>query len=85
MMESLVPVLAEWRVPDSHIHFEAFGPASIKRQSSVAVAEPINEATASGSEIIVSFAKSGKQIPWRPAAGSLLEFAEANGITVDSG
>ena len=85
LLESLVPALAEWGVPDSHIHFEAFGPASIKRRSSAAVAAPVDEATASGSEIIVSFAKSRKQIPWRPAAGSLLEFAEANGITVDSG
>ena len=35
--------------------------------------------------ILVNFAKSGKALSWRPASGSLLEFAEANGITVDSG
>ena len=33
----------------------------------------------------MTFAKSGKQLPWQPASGSLLEFAEANGITVESG
>ena len=29
MMESLVPALWEWGVPESHVHFEAFGPASV--------------------------------------------------------
>ena len=30
MMESLVPELMDWGVPESHIHYEAFGPASVK-------------------------------------------------------
>ena len=30
-MESLVPALWDWGVPESHVHFEAFGPASVKR------------------------------------------------------
>ena len=30
MMQALVPVLAEWGVPEADIHYEAFGPASIK-------------------------------------------------------
>lgn len=85
MMESLVPALEEWGVRKSHIHFEAFGPASIKRKSSATVAAPPDPAAASASEIMVYFAKSGKRLPWRQAAGSLLEFAETNGITVDSG
>ena len=33
MMESLVPALEDWGVPDARIHFEAFGPASIKRRN----------------------------------------------------
>jgi uncharacterized protein len=81
MMESLVAALEDWGVPDARIHFEAFGPASIKRRPTVAVAE----APAAQSDIVVTFAKSGKQLPWHPASGSLLEFAEANGIRVDSG
>ena len=36
-------------------------------------------------DIVVSFAKSGKQLNWDASAGSLLAFAEANGIAVDSG
>ena len=82
MLESVVPALEDWGVPDAHIHFEAFGPASIRlRQSKVAAAqiEPVD------TEIVVTFARSGKQFPWQPAAGSLLEFAEANGIGANSG
>lgn len=81
MMESLVMGLEEWGVPERRIHFEAFGPASIKRRRAVEL--PPSDATAS--DILVTFAKSGKQLPWQPTAGSLLEFAEANGLAVDSG
>ena len=28
-----MPALWEWGVPESHVHFEAFGPASVKRVS----------------------------------------------------
>ncbi len=81
MMASLVSALEDWGVPDARIHFEAFGPASIKRRT--AATEPAADAVAA--VIVVKFAKSGKELPWRPDAGSLLEFAEANGIGVDSG
>lgn len=78
MMADLVAALDEWGVPPSRIHFEAFGPASIKRS-----AAPQAEATAG--DIVVTFAKSGKALPWQTDAGSLLEFAESHGINVDSG
>ncbi|MFH1493535.1 MAG: 2Fe-2S iron-sulfur cluster-binding protein [Pseudomonadota bacterium] len=81
MMESLVAALEDWGVPDARIHFEAFGPASIKRRQDVI---PLPSGT-TASDIVVTFAKSGKQLPWQPAAGSLLEFAEANGVSVNSG
>ena len=29
-MQSLVPALWDWGVPESHVHYEAFGPASVK-------------------------------------------------------
>jgi ferredoxin-NADP reductase len=83
MMETLVPALEDWGVPDSRIHFEAFGPASIKRRGTPAVPETAPPSDAG--EIMVTFATSGKQVPWAPTAGSLLEFAEANGVSVNSG
>jgi ferredoxin-NADP reductase len=84
MMESLVPALEDWGVPDSRIHFEAFGPASVKRRP--AASSPADAASAiDASPIAVTFANSGKEILWSPAAGSLLELAEANGVSVNSG
>jgi len=84
MMETLVPALEDWGVPDSHIHFEAFGPASIKRRTPAAVAAESTVA-ASANDITVTFAKSGKQAQWSPQSGVLLEFAESQGIAIDSG
>lgn len=84
MMETLVPALEDWGVPDSQIHFEAFGPASIKRHKpETTVTE--SAITATVGDITVTFAKSGKQTQWSPQSGSLLEFAEAQGISIDSG
>lgn len=83
MMEAMVSALEDWGVPDANIHFEAFGPASIKRRASEAAMGNMNE-PASG-EITVTFAKSGKQARWSPQSGSLLEFAEAQGVAIDSG
>lgn len=84
MLESLVPDLADWGVPDARIHFEAFGPASIRRPKAPAGVLPLPEA-ATAKAIEVTFARSGKTIAWQPAQGNLLELAEANGIAVPSG
>lgn len=86
MLQSLVPSLEDWGVPDAHIHFEAFGPASIQRKKTASAAQastPANAAVAT--DIKVTFAKSGKQVAWQADAGSLLDFAEAKGIGVASG
>ena len=81
LLESLVPALEDWGVPDARIHFEAFGPTSVKRRSAVS---PLAD-TADGPPIMVDFVLSGKQIPWQAGSGKLLDFAEANGISIDSG
>lgn len=77
MMESLVKGLKEWGVPDEAVHYEAFGPASVKK------AAPAVQSEASGFK--VTFHKSAKEIAWTAADGSLLECAEANGIAIDAG
>ena len=85
MLASLVPALEDWGVPDARIHFEAFGPASVKRKSAAmapaATVPAPNDATA----VLVTFAKSGQQAAWQPGSGNLLAFAESLGIAVDSG
>lgn len=80
MMESLTRDLAAWNVPEDRIHFEAFGPASVRKVS--------RASRAAGSDapgIELRFARSGKKLVWTEGAGSLLEFAEANGIRIESG
>jgi ferredoxin-NADP reductase len=79
MMESLVRDLDAWGVPSAHVHFEAFGPASVKKAAKPKVDAP------TGKTINVEFAKSGKKLVWDGAQDNLLEFAEANGIAMDCG
>ena len=82
MLKSLVPALEDCKVPDTHIHFEAFGPSSIKRHNARgSVTDAQNEAA---NAIFVNFSKSGKQLQWPPLSGSLLELAESQGISVNS-
>jgi hypothetical protein len=71
MMQSLVPALLEWGVPEEHIQYEAFGPASV---GGVVTAAPCQ----------VEFARSGKSLRWS-GEGSLLELAEKGGVRLDSG
>jgi hypothetical protein len=79
MMESLVPALAEWGVPDSDVHFEAFGPASVRR----AHVEP--QTTDATAVVDVGFQRSGRTVSWDGRDANLLDFAERHGIAADSG
>ncbi|MCZ6680840.1 MAG: 2Fe-2S iron-sulfur cluster-binding protein [Candidatus Poribacteria bacterium] len=80
MMTSLVEGLEAWDVPDEDIKFEAFGPASVKK------APPASAiASAPTAELQITFGKSGKTCAWDASAGSILDFAEANGVVIDAG
>ena len=79
MMQTLVPALAEWGVPVADLHYEAFGPASVKLPG----AEPAPMPTVSGVE--VKFQRSGRTLAWDGQDASLLDFAERHGIEVESG
>ena len=83
MMNSVYEGLEGWGVPDEHIHFEAFGPATVKRVSEGH--EPPAAMPAAAGTIEITFSQSDVTLSWDPAAGSLLEFAEANDIEMDSG
>jgi ferredoxin-NADP reductase len=85
MLQSLVPALEDWGVPDGRIHFEAFGPASIPRKKLALATRATSQGAGEGGAVLVTFAKSGKQETWQPGMGSLLEFAESHGIVVGSG
>ena len=78
MVKDLRTDLAGWGVPKKNIHFEAFGPATVKKTQQ-------ETAKDSGIKISIQFEKSGKTLEWDSKAGSLLDFAEANGVPIDSG
>ena len=85
MLQSLVPALEDWGVPDGRIHFEAFGPASVPRKNAAPASRTSTLGDDKSGAVLVTFAKSGKQETWMPVMGSLLEFAESHGIVVSSG
>src|SRR4051812_8193429 len=80
-MKSLTDGLEAWGVPEKDVHFEAFGPATVKKQAP--------QLTPSETRFLakthVTFKRSGKAIGWDPAVGNLLDLALANGIRIDAG
>jgi len=80
-MKSLTDGLEFWGVPDKHVHFEAFGPATVKK----ATPAPTPHETDALSKVQITFSRAGKTLRWMPTVNSLLELAEANGIRIDAG
>ncbi len=80
-MKSLTDGLEAWGVPESVVHFEAFGPASVKKKAAV----PTPEQTTHLQKVMITFARSNKSVRWEPAAENILTFAETLGIKIDSG
>jgi uncharacterized protein len=75
-MEDLVPALHKWGVPEAHVHFEAFGPASVKG---------LRNENIGTTRCQVGFAKSKSELTWKGEFPSLLDLAEHEGINLDSG
>ncbi len=79
MMQTLVPAMAEWGVPIVDLHYEAFGPASVKLpRAAVAPATAV-------AEVEVRFSRSGRTLTWNGQDASLLDFAERHGVAVECG
>jgi len=81
MMESLVPALVNWGVPQQDVHFEAFGPASVKLPGS----SPIPTLAASAEPIEVKFNRSDRTLVWDGQDANLLDFTDRHGLAIDSG
>jgi ferredoxin-NADP reductase/MOSC domain-containing protein YiiM len=77
MMSALTEGLDDWGVPADRVHFEAFGPATVKRLSP-STTEP-------GCGIEVTFSRTGRIAEWSQADLPLLELAEENGVSIDFG
>ena len=82
-MQSLYDGLRALNVPDNRIHAEAFGPSALKRASD-AGAEFAGKPASTG-PVHVVFARSGKEARWQPGGGTLLELAEARGLSPEFG
>lgn len=59
-------------ISDDHIHFEAFGPSSLKRSAPEPIQAPTN--------VPVTYRGSGIELMWDASENTLLELAEENGI-----
>ncbi|MFI4986163.1 MAG: 2Fe-2S iron-sulfur cluster-binding protein [Alphaproteobacteria bacterium] len=81
MMSAITEALLKWGVPEADIHFEAFGPASVKRQADV-IPEGEKERRKATR---ITFARCGKTIEWAEKDGSILDLAQANGVAIDFG
>lgn len=84
-MSSLYGQLVAWGVPEDHIHFEAFGPATVKgaATNNQSVLEPI--ASDNGSRCNIHFARSKKVIEWSDSDKSILDAATSHGVPISSG
>ncbi|WP_288911729.1 MAG: pyridoxamine 5'-phosphate oxidase family protein [Pseudomonas rhizophila] len=78
--QSLYDGLRTLRIPDDRIHAETFGPSTLVRDAEVSVpAAP--QVPASSESVKILFASSGKEARWEPGSGTLLELAEARGLS----
>lgn len=80
LMQSITEGLKDWGVPDTKIHFETFGPSSVKKIAPTVAPGAVNQPS-----YAIQFKKSGKTINWAGGASNILELAEANGISIPSG
>jgi len=83
LMESVTEDLRTWGVPENRVHFEAFGPASVKRAATPEAKVAVTFAPFGGLE--VTFAKSGQKAVWAGEGRSLLDLADETGISIDAG
>ncbi|MBW8315505.1 MAG: 2Fe-2S iron-sulfur cluster binding domain-containing protein [Hydrogenophaga sp.] len=81
MMQSLVPALREWGVREQDIHFEAFGPATVRPAGPVSN-EPL---PATATTLDVHLRRSGRTLVWDGQDANLLVFAERHLVAVESG
>ncbi|TCU26748.1 hypothetical protein EV130_104360 [Rhizobium azibense] len=78
--QSLYDGLRGYNIADARIHAEAFGPSSLERTLDAGVSPPTRRPP-STKPVPVAFMGSLKEARWTPEAGTLLELAEARGLS----
>ncbi|MBL6765741.1 MAG: 2Fe-2S iron-sulfur cluster binding domain-containing protein [Verrucomicrobiae bacterium] len=88
-MSDLHEGLEAWGVPDKKIHFEAFGPATVKKKAETVFRQKetmrLTRKDFEKGDPTVTFARSSVTVKWSDAAQNLLEFGREKGARIDSG
>ncbi|HVJ53711.1 MAG TPA: pyridoxamine 5'-phosphate oxidase family protein [Aliidongia sp.] len=79
-MQAVYDGLRGLNIADARIHAEAFGPASMQRTPDPGAVPKPTRAPAQ-EPVPVVFAKTAKEARWTPESGTLLELAEARGLS----
>lgn len=82
-MQSLYDGLRGLNVADARIHAETFGLSSLTRSADAGLAASAKPP--SSAPVRVIFATSGKEARWQPGEGTLLDLAEARGLSPEYG
>ena len=81
-MTSLFDGLVKWGIPAERIHYEFFGPASaLTGRALISTPKHVAGTVECCDETEVGFSKSGIAVNWNPSFESLLDLAEANGLS----
>ncbi len=78
-MQSMYDGLRALNIDDARIHAEAFGPSGLIRAGRTQDDGPRGEPAVES--VPVTFVSSGKEARWTPGEGTLLELAEARGLS----
>lgn len=79
--QALYDGLRALNIADARIHAEAFGPSSLVRTAEIGAPAASPGRPASSKPVPVAFMASAKEARWTPASGTLLELAEARGLS----
>lgn len=77
-MQDIHDGLRSLSIPEERIHAEIFGPSSLEQHAAPGDGQP---AQVSERPVTVAFAPSGREARWTPSSGTLLELAEASGLS----
>ena len=79
-MQSLYENLTALGIRDERIHYESFGPATVLKSDAASAAETVGHETPKD-PVPIGFAASGIDATWTADKGTLLELAEASGLS----
>lgn len=82
-MQSLYDGLRGLNVADARIHAETFGLSSLTRSADAGLSASAKPPSSTAVRVI--FAGSGKEARWQPGEGTLLDLAEARGLSPEYG